>query len=324
MGLESAKRLAGAGARVVLTARTPAKADGALSELRAAVPGANATALVLDLASLESVRAFPARYDAEVGAPLDVLVANAGVMAIPERLSTADGFERQIGVNHLGHFALVSAMMPALRRAERGFRVVSVSSTAHQIASEKSMGAAIDADLDPKDYSQWGNYGLSKAANVLFANELQRRLDKANITASAVSLHPGVVQTDLWRYMAQGKEAADPEWSSKDMEKDANFVQKIIQQTFSQVGPIVTVTAERGANTQIFLAAGADSGGDLSGDGGKYFENMRVATAAAFTENEDLAKRLWEVSEKLVGAKIEFPSRGGTPGEGGRAAETVS
>merc|ERR1740130_2157931 len=154
LGLETCARLAAVDA---VEARTGAKIEGA----------------VLDLASLESVRSFPERLKRD---RVDVLVENAGVMAIPDRSTTEDGFERQIGVNFLGHYALVGALLPKLEKAGT-FRIVCVSSDASKIASASGIDAALAEDLDPAAYSAWGNYALSKAFNVLFASELQRRLD---------------------------------------------------------------------------------------------------------------------------------------------------
>jgi NAD(P)-dependent dehydrogenase (short-subunit alcohol dehydrogenase family) len=301
LGLESAKRLAQAGARLVITARTQAKVDAAVAEVKAIRPTADVVGLVLDLASLDSIRSFPAKYDEDVGAPLDVLLANAGVMAIPERRTTSDGFERQVGVNHLGHFALVSTMMPQLKKAANGFRIVSVSSSGHRIANEKSLKDALSSDLDPK-YSQWGSYGLSKAANILFTNELQRRFDAAGVSASAVSLHPGVVGTNLGRYLTQDVETAEAGAEGTDAE---NPILKALQQVLSPIQNAFLLTPEQGANTQVFLAAGADSDGDLAKGGALYFEDMGVGSPASYTYNQDLAEKLWEVSERLTGSKID-------------------
>lgn len=302
LGLESAKRLAKAGAKVVLTARTQAKADQALADVKATVPNADVKSLVLDLANLESVRSFPAKYNSAVGAPLDVLMANAGVMAIPERLSTADGFEKTVGINHLGHFALVSGMMPMLRKAPNGFRVISVSSNAYQFATRQTMNAGIASDLDPKDYTLngWGAYGLSKAANIIFANELQRRLRDAGVPGSAVSLNPGVVQTELVRYIIQGVEGAEAGVPLKETFEAMSPIQK----TLAQGGAKFTQSVEEGANTHVYLAAAADSNGDLTKDGGKYFENMKAVAPADFTNDREIAGRLWDLSEKLTGSKI--------------------
>merc|ERR1719265_638890 len=131
-------------------------------------------------------------------------------MAVPERLTTSDGFEKTIGINHLGHFALFGALLPNLLAAKSGFRVITVSSDAHKLVDKNSMMKAIDAKLDP-DYAAagWGAYGLSKASNVLFTVELERRLEAAGVKGSAVTLHPGVVQTDLPRYVIGGVAAED-------------------------------------------------------------------------------------------------------------------
>eukprot|EP00747_Dinoflagellata_sp_TGD_P206784 gnl/TRDRNA2_/TRDRNA2_80443_c0_seq1.p1 gnl/TRDRNA2_/TRDRNA2_80443_c0~~gnl/TRDRNA2_/TRDRNA2_80443_c0_seq1.p1 ORF type:complete len:505 (+),score=92.52 gnl/TRDRNA2_/TRDRNA2_80443_c0_seq1:75-1589(+) len=314
LGLESAKRLGQAGAKLVITARTQAKADEALAQVKAVAPKAEAVALVLDLGSLESIKSFPDRYKSALdNRPIDVLLENAGVMAIPQKLTTVDGFEKQVGINHLGHFALVAEMLPVLRKAANGFRIVLVSSEAHRFASEESVNAALDSNLDPKvwptlaqvdseGYSQWGAYGLSKAANVLFANELQRRFDAAGIRASAVSLHPGGVGTGLKRYLVQGVEEAEqgvPMSKSKTYE-GMNPFSKFLIQSFSKV----ELTVEQGANTQIFLAAGADNNGDLTKGGGKYFVDMKVGKPIPLTSNRALASKLWEVSERLTGTKI--------------------
>eukprot|EP00747_Dinoflagellata_sp_TGD_P037961 gnl/TRDRNA2_/TRDRNA2_139396_c0_seq1.p1 gnl/TRDRNA2_/TRDRNA2_139396_c0~~gnl/TRDRNA2_/TRDRNA2_139396_c0_seq1.p1 ORF type:complete len:305 (-),score=72.72 gnl/TRDRNA2_/TRDRNA2_139396_c0_seq1:186-998(-) len=267
------------------------------------VPNANIKALVLDLASLDSIRSFPEKYHAALGnTPLDVLMENAGVMAIPERVLTTDGFEKQIGVNHLGHFALVAVMMPTLRKAAKGFRIIIVSSTNHVVDNGESvMRAALAQNLDPKNYSQWGAYGISKAANVMFAKELQRRFEAAGIRGSAVSLHPGGVQTDLIRYVFQGVQAAEmgvplqETLETINLEREKKGKRKI---------RLSGIPVEEGANTQVYLAAAADSRGDLTQNGGEYFSSMEVATPAAFVNNPELAKKLWETSVLLTGTNI--------------------
>lgn len=302
LGFESARRLAQAGATIIATARTDAKVAATREALLTAAPGASIFALQLDLGNLASVKGFPDRLAAAVGkdAPIDVLMNNAGVMAIPERLATSDGFERQVGVNHLGHFALVSALLPSLRAARDGFRVINVSSEGHRFATAQNLQAALEQDLDPKEYSQWGAYGLSKAANILFSCELQRRFDAAGLRASAVSLHPGAVQTELGRYLVQGTAAAEAGVPVEKSFEAMNSVQKALLKGLAKV----TLPVDRGANTQVFLAAAADSGGDLSKDGGMYFDNMKATAPADFTQDARVAKRLWELSEKLTGVQI--------------------
>ena len=129
-----------------MTARSQAKADGAVKDVLATVPGTSVTGLELDLASLASIKSFPDRLAKAVGgeAPIDVLLNNAGVMAIPERVETSDGFEKTVGVNHLGHYALVAALLPLLKKANDGFRIINVSSDAHRFASAGAISDALD------------------------------------------------------------------------------------------------------------------------------------------------------------------------------------
>ena len=190
LGLETARALAAAGARVIMAARDPNKTAAAVADIRRSKPKATVDVVPLDLASLASVRNAAERILAAHDR-LDILVNNAGVMAVPER-QTKDGFEMQLGVNHLGHFVLTALLMPALLRAERA-RVVSVTSTAHH------MGRAVDPSnphLRGK-YGPWKAYGQSKLANFHFAIGLQRRFDVAGTKASSLLAHPGLSNTEL-------------------------------------------------------------------------------------------------------------------------------
>jgi len=300
LGLESAKRLAGGGARVVIAARSKAKADAAVQAV-----GKNAVGVELDLADLKSVKTLPARLDAALGggAAIDVLLNNAGVMAVPERQSTADGFEKTVGINHLGHFALVAALMPSLQRAKSGFRVINVSSDAHRFASAGAIKEAIAAKLDPPEYAAggWGAYGVSKAANVLFTVELQRRLEAAGVKGSAVALHPGVVQTDLSRYIIGGASGGD-----LHPVQDAAAPTGVGAFLKSNLLDKAILTVDKGANTQVYLAAAADTQGDRGSRSGLYFDKMKAVAPNAAAADPELAKKLWELSESLTGAKIGF------------------
>ena len=302
LGLETAKRLAAADATVVISARSKSKVEAAEAAVREAAPGARVLGVELDLAELASVRGLPARLNAIGVKAIDVLVLNAGVMAIPERLSTADGFERTLGVNHLGHYALTAQLLPQLRRAKDGFRVVAVSSAANSFATASGMRSAIDAGLETTPYSQWGSYGLSKAANILFVKELQRRLDENGVKGAAVALHPGVVQTELPRYLVGGVEKTDAQLSVAEMTAEkSGLEQAAMRGAAAFVWPV-----ERGANTQVWLAAAADSGGVLAADGGRYFDDMREASPNPLCADADLARALWEKSAALTGARYEF------------------
>jgi len=183
LGLITARELARAGARVVLAVRDTARGEEAVGAIRQAAPGASVETERLDLGDLASVRVcaqtVAARHD-----HLDLLVLNAGVMAPPRR-ETADGFELQLGTNHLGHFALAGLLM-ALLLARPDARVVTVSSVAHR------MGRIDFDDLQAqRDYSAWPRYGQSKLANLLFCFELQRRAAAAGATLRSMAAHPG-------------------------------------------------------------------------------------------------------------------------------------
>jgi NAD(P)-dependent dehydrogenase (short-subunit alcohol dehydrogenase family) len=208
-----------------------------------------------------------------------------------------------VGINHLGHFALVGALTPMLQRAKNGFRVINVSSDAHRFVDKKSMAEALDAKLDSPSYAAggWGAYGVSKAANVLFTVELERRLEAAGARGTAVSLHPGVVQTDLSRYIVGGVAAEDAHPTSEAPEPTG--VAKFLK---SNVLDKAILTVDRGANTQVWLAAAADSGGDRTKRGGVFFDKMRAVAATDAATDGELARRLWDLSEALTGTRITF------------------
>lgn len=190
LGLETAEALAAAGAHVVLAARSPGKTEAAVARIRAAVPRAFLSVVPLDLGSQGSVHAA-AKQILSAHDRIDLLVNNAGVMAIPQG-RTEDGFEIQLAVNHLGHFALTGLLMPALVDSP-GARVVTVTSTAHHFGRP----------LDPANpnlegrYSPFGAYGQSKLANFHFGLGLHRRFVRAGVQASSLVAHPGLTRTDL-------------------------------------------------------------------------------------------------------------------------------
>ena len=189
IGLEAAEVLAGRGGHVVMACRTPAKAESAADRIRRRHPKARVEVRSLDLSSLDSVRRFAEALEKDHPA-IDVLVNNAGVMALPRAL-TADGFEMQIGTNHLGHFALTGLLLPSLARASAP-RVVTVSSAVHQ-------GGRVDLDdlMGERRYDKWGAYMQSKLANLLFTFELARRFEKAHPHAISLACHPGYAATNL-------------------------------------------------------------------------------------------------------------------------------
>jgi NAD(P)-dependent dehydrogenase (short-subunit alcohol dehydrogenase family) len=281
LGLETARALAGAGAHVLMAARDQEKAAAAEKSIRESHPSASLEIVPLDLGSLASVREAAARIAADHDA-IDILVNNAGVMAIPER-RTEDGFEMQLGVNHLGHFALTSHLLPALLRAA-GARIVSVTSTAHH------MGFAVDPDnphLEGK-YGEWKAYGQSKLANFHFAIGLQHRLEAAGATAASLVAHPGLSDTDL---QARSVE-----------ETDGGFVQRFFHGLAGSTG----MTPADGALPQLRAAT------DPTARGGEFYAPRFVSFGPPV--RRPILRRigltraietLWQVSERETGIALD-------------------
>jgi NAD(P)-dependent dehydrogenase (short-subunit alcohol dehydrogenase family) len=190
LGLETARQLAAKGAHVVVAARNQEKAKAAVEDIRTGAPDASVEVVALDLASQASVRVAAARI-LDAHTHIDLLVNNAGVMGIPES-KTVDGFEMQLGVDHLGHWSLTALLLPALLRTP-GARIVTVTSTAHH------MGRAVDP-ANPHlhgRYGPWRAYGQAKLANFHFGLGLQRELDRAGASTASLIAHPGLSNTDL-------------------------------------------------------------------------------------------------------------------------------
>ncbi|MEV6274131.1 oxidoreductase [Nocardia sp. NPDC051832] len=266
LGAAAAKALAGAGGEVILACRNLEKAEKVAAEI-----GARAEARKLDLADLASVREFAASVDR-----VDVLMNNAGVMAIPEQ-RTVDGFEMQFGTNHLGHFALTGLLLDKI-----GDRVVTVSSWAHRFG-------AIDLD-DPnwerRGYHRWKAYGQSKLANLLFTAELQRRFAAAGSPRLATAGHPGYASTALGTHTE-------------------SFFDSIV----ALGDRLIAQSAEMGALPQLFAAvADAEPGGYYGpeGIGGLRGYPIRCGSSSA-VRDEQMAAALWELSEKLTGVTYRIP-----------------
>jgi NAD(P)-dependent dehydrogenase (short-subunit alcohol dehydrogenase family) len=275
VGLETATELARRGATVVLACRDGAKAEAAAGRIRAAAPGAAVEPQLLDLASLRSVRAAADRLLRE-RPRLDLLVNNAGVMA-PPRALTEDGFELQLGVNHLGHFALTGLLLRALL-ATPGSRVVTVASRAHRRGR-----IAFDDLRSERGYVPKAAYAQSKLANLLFTFELQRRLAAAGAPAIALAAHPGWARTELQRHVA----AAPAK-----------------RAVLAAAGAVLAQSAARGALPILRAATDPDAaGGDYFGPSGwKESKGDAVRVAASEAARDPAAQaRLWEVSEALTG-----------------------
>jgi hypothetical protein len=287
LGFEATKAFAASGATVVMACRSTERGRRAATEIRDAVGDTGATLNVreCDLASLGSIDSFATGVARDYDA-LDVLCNNAGVMAVP-RGETDDGFERQFGVNHLGHFALTGHLLDLLLWSDGESRVVTHSSGAHEAGT-------IDFDdlQGERSYGKWRAYARSKLANLLFAYELQRRLETAGVTDTiSVACHPGWAATDL-QYRGP-KEAG-------------STVRLAIMRVANAV---LGQSAESGAVPLLYAAtAPGVRGGDYYGPGG--FLNMRGPPAkqssseASYDERD--AERLWERSEELTGVTYEF------------------
>jgi len=272
IGKETAKDISKRGARVIILCRNVDKAKAAAEEI-AKETGGTVDVEKLDLSSLKSVREC-AKNLLEKEEKIDILVNNAGVMACPKTL-TEDGLEMQIGTNHFGHFLLTELLLPLVKKsAESGFhpRIVIVSSLAHE------NGQMNWEDINwEKSYDEWKAYSQSKLANVLHGVELAKRLENTGI--SVYSLHPGVIDTELGRHMQE-------KWY------------------FRMIYPVMRVfikTPLQGAQTQLFCCL-EESIVDHSG---RYYSDCKEKQAARQARSEDDAKKLWEISEKLVGLKSE-------------------
>ncbi|MBM3692353.1 MAG: SDR family NAD(P)-dependent oxidoreductase [Actinobacteria bacterium] len=276
IGKETARALLAAGATVTITARSDAKGAAAVEALRAAVPDAAVGYGVLELASLASVRAFADGFTAEHDR-LDLLIANAGVMAMPFGL-TEDGFEAHLGTNHLGHFVLMARLLPLLV-ASAPARVVLLSSGGH-LASDIRWD---DPNFARGDFVKMEAYGQSKTANILHAVELERRYGPLGVHAYAV--HPGMVRTDLGRH-----------FTADDLEDLKERARRRGGTGGGPGGLPVTVGVEVGAATSVWAAVRA-----ADADGGRYCADCAVASAAPYATDPDAARRLWSLSESLTG-----------------------
>ncbi|MET0406329.1 MAG: SDR family oxidoreductase [Cystobacter sp.] len=269
VGLATTVELARSGAHVVMACRSTERGEVALKQAVERSGSTNIELMLCDLGSLDSIRAFASAVRARHPV-VDVLINNAGVVSF-KRETTRDGFESQLGVNHLGHFLLTLLLLEPLRAAPQG-RVISVSSGAHRVGS-------IHWE-DPhftREYSMWRGYAQSKLANILFTKGLAYRLRGTAVTANC--LHPGAVGTQL------------------GVNRDTGFggtVMKLLSFVF--------ISPEQGADTSVFLA----TSDEVTGVSGEYFYRRKPATLSRLAEDRELIERLWFWSEKQVGE--HFPS----------------
>lgn len=285
IGLGITRRLAAAGAEVILAVRNPQKGEQAIRELREQIPAAKLGLELIDLASLDSVRAFVARLNA-AGRPIQLLVNNAGIMAPPTRHTTADGFELQFGANYLGHFAMVAGLLPLLRQAGAA-RVVTLSSLVNRI------GHINFDDLQwQRSYSPGRAYGQSKLADLLFAIELNRRSQAHSWGIRSNAAHPGATLTNLQTggpTLGTGRSTASPFMRLTTM----------IPGFWQQV--------EQGCLPALYAATSPHAlGGGYYGPDG--FAELSGLPKPAHIPREALdaqvARRLWDVSEQLTGSQF--------------------
>jgi NAD(P)-dependent dehydrogenase (short-subunit alcohol dehydrogenase family) len=285
IGFEASRALAAKGATVVLACRSQEKGHAAIDAIRGRTPGAKLLLERLDLGDLDSVRALASKVLKD-HARLDVLINNAGIMAIP-RLTTKNGFETQIGTNHLGHFALTGQLIGRLLESAPS-RVVTVSSMAHTMGKF----GALDANdlLLQTGYTKWGAYGRSKLANLLFAYELQRRLEARSSSVLSVACHPGYAATNL--------QAVGPQMTNSTLEK-----------AFMSIGnAVLAQSAAAGALPTLYAATAPDvRGGDYIGPGGPFKMIGAPVKQKSNRASHDAqaASKLWDTSVKLTGVDFE-------------------
>jgi NAD(P)-dependent dehydrogenase (short-subunit alcohol dehydrogenase family) len=268
IGLETCKALAYAGYRVIIASRNPtgyaAKCEEEIRQNGAyQVPDAKLEHKFIDLAELSTVADLARELQSEPD--IDLLVLNAGIMALPKLEKTSAGFEKQIAVNHFSHQLLYTLLEPKLQKQAGGCRVVSLASTAH------TMGSVDPADLHyaKRAYTSWGAYGQSKAANILFAKEVVERNAATKVTA--VSLHPGVIRTPLWRNIGGG------------------FLGGLLASV------IADKSVQQGASTTVFACLSTECGRDDYA--GVYLSDCNVANPSAPVRDPALRKALWEATE---------------------------
>lgn len=276
LGYDTAAVLADKGAHVVLAVHNLDKGRQAVDQIKSGSPNADVTLQELDLSSLNSVRKAAAELRA-AHPRIDLLINNAGVMYVPRRETTEDGFEMQFGTNHLGHFALTGLLLENMLQVG-GSRVVTVSSVGHRILARIHFE---DPHLERK-YNRVEAYGQSKLANLMFTYELARRLKAKEAPTIAVAAHPGLSDTELMRHL--------PDFIP-------DFVWKIVAQPADK-GALPTLRAATDPGVQGGQYYGPDGIGESRG-------HPKLVASSAQSHNEDIQRRLWSMSEELTG--VTFP-----------------
>jgi NAD(P)-dependent dehydrogenase (short-subunit alcohol dehydrogenase family) len=285
IGYEAALELARKGAEIIFPARSLDKANDAISRIRQQVPGAKITPAILDLASLASVRAFAAHISAEFpGESLDLLINNAGVMAVPQRELTVDGYERQFAINYLGPFLLTALLYPHLK-PQSGTRIVTVSSGVSNQGKIEFDNLQSERAYSP----MFGAYSQSKLADLIFQQELQRRLNASGSPILSTGAHPGYAITNLQTSGPAGI-----------MPIGFRIISTILK-------PLASQDAAHGALPTLYAAVSPDvtPGGYYGPDGFQELKGYPVpAKIAPLAKDLALAKRLWSETERLVGVQF--------------------
>jgi len=277
IGWNTALELARKGAEIVLPARTAAKADAAILRIRIEIPDAKLIPAILDLASLDSVRAFAAEFDAT---PIDILINNAGVMALPTRELTVDGFERQFATNFLGPFALTALLFPSIKR-QAGSRIVTVASSAANMAKIEFDNLQSERLYKP----MFGAYSQSKLADLIFALELQRRLIAVGSPILSTAAHPGYAKTNL---------------QANDTSRAFKLLSMVLDPFFSQdsaAGALPTLVAAVSPSAGPGSYFGPDGPFELRG-------SPNAASIAKAARDLAVGKRLWAEAERLTGVSF--------------------
>ncbi len=272
IGYEMARELARKGATVVLACRSQSRGETALSQIRTENPNANVELMLLNLGDLASVRGFADEFNNRYDR-LDILINNAGIM-MPPFGKTADGFEIQFGVNHLGHFALTGLLHNLITRTSKS-RIVTVSSGGHR------MGEVDFDNLNAEQgYSKMRAYGLSKLANLLFTYELQRHFEAAGVDTIATAAHPG--------------------WTSTNLQAHTWF--------FRMLNPLMSQQPPLGALPTLYAATAPDvqGGGYYGPDGWQEFKGYPVKVQSSDSSHDTaIAAKLWTVSEELTNVRYQ-------------------
>ena len=285
IGFEASRHFARRGGEVVLACRSLERGEGARESIAEACNPNQLSVLELDLASLKSIESFASIFR-ERHDRLDILVNNAGLMALPYQ-RTEDGFEIQFGVNHLGHFALTGHLLAPIIAGEDHSRVVTVSSSAHSFGEIQFN----DLNWERRSYSKWQAYGQSKLANLLFAFELQRRLEALDVSAASMACHPGYAATELQR---------------KGPEQEGSAFKKLITEWANS---LVAQSAEEGAWPTLYAATHPDlEGGEYIGPGGwlEIAGPPEPVDPKPKARDPEVAERLWRASEELTEVKYDL------------------